>query len=235
MGYRYELHAHTKEGSICSSLPIKEMMALYHEMGYSGVCITDHFSGGTPLPNETPWVERVMFYDNVYQEARKEGEKLGLSVFFGIEYAPIAEAGRFLMPSREGRTDFLILGLTTKWLLENEVAFRGMAITQLRKMREAEAIVIHAHPFLDTEQLRLIPGCTDAVEVFNAAVSDFGNEAAKSYAQTYGFREVAGSDIHSSNRKVFAGVETEQPCATLDELIMAIIGRRAKPFSIIRE
>lgn len=50
MAYRYELHCHTNEGSKCSDISIKEMFRLYEEMGYSGICITDHFTN--PMNNK---------------------------------------------------------------------------------------------------------------------------------------------------------------------------------------
>lgn len=43
MGYRYETHMHTAEGSRCGRMPAAEMVRAYKKLGYTGVFVTDHF------------------------------------------------------------------------------------------------------------------------------------------------------------------------------------------------
>ena len=88
MGYRYETHMHTCEGSACASASGAEMARAHRENGYTGIFVTDHFfNGNTAVPRELPWRERVERFCLGYEHARKEGERIGLDVFFGFEYA----------------------------------------------------------------------------------------------------------------------------------------------------
>ena len=85
MGYRYDLHCHTRQGSRCSDIPAKEMAELYHEIGLSGFCVTDHFTGSmNPLSDDASWEERVNLSYDIFLEAQEEGKKFGMSVFFGV-------------------------------------------------------------------------------------------------------------------------------------------------------
>lgn len=40
--YRYEMHLHTAEGSRCADRTVEEQLTLYRDLGYAGVCLTDH-------------------------------------------------------------------------------------------------------------------------------------------------------------------------------------------------
>ena len=50
--YRYEMHLHTAEGSRCADRTVEEQLTLYRDLGYAGVCLTDHdiLSAATPPP-----------------------------------------------------------------------------------------------------------------------------------------------------------------------------------------
>jgi hypothetical protein len=51
----------------------------------------------------------------------------------------------------------------------------------------------------------------------------------------YGLAETAGTDIHRFDQKIMAGVETENPCFKISELVNAIRERDAKPFCKTRQ
>jgi hypothetical protein len=232
MTYRYDLHCHTKEGSKCSDISAKELVELYHEAGYAGICITDHFTGrNNPLPDDAPWHERVKLFYDIYQGAREESAKLGLSVFFGIEYALLPDIDR---PSQTTHAHFIFLNLKKDWLLKNKDAFREKPQVLFEKIKEADGYIIHAHP-MHGDELRLYPKHVDAVETINGRVGDFCNENAKAYAKMYGLTETAGTDIHHFDHKTMAGMETERPCSEVGELICEIKEKRAKPFSFTRD
>ena len=83
---KIDLHVHTSEGSRCGKLSAKEVVALYKEAGYDAICITNHFS-----PYTVGWYAKqgnfdfVKTFQNAYELAREEGEKVGLRVFLGYE------------------------------------------------------------------------------------------------------------------------------------------------------
>ncbi|MCL2227913.1 MAG: PHP domain-containing protein [Oscillospiraceae bacterium] len=230
--YRYELHCHTSEGSKCSSMSAKDVAEFYHRMGYSGICVTDHFTGNGTAPNRMLWENRIEHFHKIYLKAKSAGERLGLSVFFGLEYSI---APNIKQMSKITGNDFLILNCSKEWLKDNKEAF-GLRPTELfGRIREAGGFIIHAHPFLEEpwiESIRLYPRCVDAVEVQNAHCSNSANSNALAYARMYGLLETAGSDSHSTQEQVLTGLETDAPCLTPAALIAAIKEQRTRVFAI---
>ena len=127
MGYRYETHMHTCEGSACASASGAEMARIHKENGYTGIFVTDHFfNGNTAVPRDLPWRERIGRFCLGYEHAREEGEKIGLDVFFGFEYGVNA-------------ADFLVYNLDRQWLLEHEDIDREDARRAFALMRRMNA------------------------------------------------------------------------------------------------
>jgi histidinol phosphatase-like PHP family hydrolase len=234
MPYRYELHCHTNDGSLCGSMPAAELIELYKNMGYSGMFITDHFTGNSVITDETPWAKRVRHYADLYEKAKKAGEKRGISVFFGFEYTL---APNFEHLSWGTGNDFLILNPSVDWLYENGDAFAGKVKDLFARLRESGAFIVHAHPFNEkpwVECIRLLPGHVDAVEIYNANLPDIANDAAKAYAEVYNLPVTAGSDLHNPNQPVAAGVETEKKCESAEDLIEEIRSKRIRTFTFDR-
>src|SRR5690554_4723328 len=105
--YLYETHMHTSEVSACASTSGAEQARIYKELGYDGIIVTDHFyNGNTAISRNMPWELWVENFTRGYENAKKEGDKIGLSVFFGWE------------ESFQGN-DFLVYGLDKDWLLNH--------------------------------------------------------------------------------------------------------------------
>ena len=236
MPYRYDLHCHTDEGSKCSSFPAKDMVEHYVQLGYSGINITDHFSGMTPLPDETPWDERVSYYYDVYLKAREAGEKAGLSVFFGLEYSLAPDIDHM---SQSVGNDFLLLNITKEMIIANKNDFIYNPAGMYAGIRAAGGFVVHAHPYYNItalpEKEHMLPFArsVDAVEVVNTGRSDDLNRYAREYARMFGLPETAGTDLHSVNQLTRAGVETPTPCPTAADLVAAIRAGRTRLFTIV--
>ena len=81
--YIYHLHIHTEESSLCGSVPAKEMIRLYHEKGYKGVAITDHYNNifFNSVANFS-WKEQIDSYLKGYRIAKEETEKYGYGCVF---------------------------------------------------------------------------------------------------------------------------------------------------------
>ena len=108
MSYKYETHMHTAEASACATSTGAEMARAHKEAGYTGIFVTDHFfNGNTTVPRELPWQERVARFCLGYEHAKQEGDKIGLQVFFGFEYAYHG-------------AEFLVYNLDKNWLLHHE-------------------------------------------------------------------------------------------------------------------
>lgn len=106
-GYLYETHMHTSEASACAKNNAVEMIDAYKKAGYAGVVVTNHFFyGNTAVDRKLPWDEWVKEFCVGYELAKAEGDKIGLSVFFGWE-------------SGYRGTEFLVYGLDKSWLLNH--------------------------------------------------------------------------------------------------------------------
>lgn len=203
MTYRYETHMHTREGSRCASASGREMARIHREKGYQGIFVTDHFfNGNTAVPRDLPWRERVDLFCRGYEEARDEGEKIGLQVFFGFEYCYQA-------------MDFLVYNLDGKWLAEHEDIDREQPRKAFALMRGEGGFIVQAHPFRErdyVDHIQLFPRDVDGVEVINGAqlAEPWMNERAALYAMMYQLPQTAGSDSHHLTALFGSGVETRE-------------------------
>ena len=88
MGYRYDLHVHTEEGSACGRSPGADMADFYKSQGYAGIVITDHFFTGNTRPDRSlPWKEWLAEFKKGYEHAKARGDEIGLSVFYAWEHS----------------------------------------------------------------------------------------------------------------------------------------------------
>ena len=103
--YTVETHLHTSQGSACAHSTGAEMARAHKAAGYDTIIITDHFFGGnTAVPRDLPWAQRIELFCAGYEQAKQEGDKIGLTVLFGWEWAWHG-------------TEFLTYGLDKAYLL----------------------------------------------------------------------------------------------------------------------
>lgn len=237
MAFKYELHTHNCLGSKCGTFTPAELVETFISQGYTGIFTTDHFfNGNTAAPGkEEPWKYRVEKYCDAYRAVKKEGDKRGLDVFFGIEYTVPLGGNN---PNSNAGCDFLIIGVDEDWLVRNggdvEECPTGV---YLNRIRNAGGTVIQAHPYrLEHRYMNhicLFPDCVDGVEVLNTSPNTLEcNVLARSYADYYGFFHTAGSDIHGNDRMLL-GV-TELPEKAADERDFAQMLKQKKQTIYIR-
>lgn len=217
MGYRYETHMHTKEASACASATGAEMARAHKEAGYTGIFITDHFfNGNSSIPRDLPWEEKINLFCRGYENAKAEGDKIGLKVFFGFE-------------CNSHGAEFLVYNLDKAWLLAHPDVDQMNIRKALAMMREDGAFVIQAHPFRERgyiDHFQLFPRDIDGVEGINAAhTGEEGkkmNERAILYAKMFDLPVTAGSDSHHTDQLYGGGVEAEVPIETQLDYLAAI-------------
>ncbi len=217
--YKYETHMHTSEASGCGSSTGAEMARKYKDEGYDGIFVTDHFfNGNSAVPRDLPWKKRIELYCKGYENAKETGDKIGLDVFFGVEY------------TYHG-ADFLIYGLDKQWLIENgNILDIERDISDfLNYVRSCGGFVVHAHPFRDYDYIKhftLCPHNVDAVEIINAShhQKEF-DERAKIYAEWYNLPFTAGSDSHNATDRYYGGgILTETPIKSFEDYRDAVLG-----------
>lgn len=221
--YKYETHAHTAEVSRCATISAKELVRFYKSLGFSGLCITDHFfNGNTTVPHKLPWRERVELFCEGYEKAYDEGEKVGLNVFFGWEY------------SYRG-TDFLTFGLDKEWLLKHPHILELSVNDYCDYARSEGGFIVHAHPFREAyyiDMIRLIPRNVDAIEVNNACRTDFENKLADEYADNYNLLKSAGTDNHHGETQRYSGIQLTRPLQDVDDMIRVIKNQEIEIFTV---
>ncbi len=203
--YKYETHMHTKEGSACSSAAAADMARAHKALGYDGIFVTNHFfNGNTSVDRSLPWEERIDAYCKGYELAKEEGDKIGLKVFFGVEFCKYS-------------ADLLIYGMDKQWLKENEQLLMYEDERKLfRTIREQGGFIVHAHPFRSDpyiHHITLYPFDVDAVEVINGShdPNNFYNDRANAYADMYGLIKTGGSDSHHLDKLFGSGISVPEP------------------------
>ena len=197
--YVYETHMHTKESSACAKAYAKDMVDAYKAYGYTGVIITDHnWHGNTIVDRRMEWKKWIDAFCKGYENAKAEGDKIGLDVFFGYE-------------AYYSGTEFLIYGPDKEWLINHPEIKDASIKEQYEIIHQQGGLVIHAHPYREEPyipEVLLYPDYVDGVEGINSAhscsrsVSHFNKEfdqRAIAYAQKNHLPMTAGSDMHSTN------------------------------------
>ncbi len=214
--YLYETHLHTSEASACSIRTGAEQARIYNDAGYTGIIVTDHFfNGNTAIPSNMPWDKRIDMFCKGYENAKEEGDKIGLSVFFGWE-------------ANYKGTEFLIYGLDHEWLKNHPEMINWSIEEQYYYIHEAGGFVVHAHPFRKRayiKEIRLFPDFVDAVEAYNVGndSSDFDKKAA-AYARKHNLPEFAGTDSHGFEQK-YNAMGFEKPLNNIEDFISSVKSR----------
>ena len=173
---KFDLHCHTKEGSLDSKVTVKEYVYKFMALGYDGFMISDHNS-----------YKGCKAWDMIKNDPRYRN----FCVIRGIEY-DTKDAGHVLviMPDDLYLPIMKIRGMRCRRLINIVHAFGG--------------IIGLAHPFgvasssamgFKQMNMRLIKKF-DFIETFNTCESPESNRKARLLAEEYGLVTFAGSDSH---------------------------------------
>ena len=214
MPFLYETHMHTCQGSACGRATGAEQARVYKEAGYTGIIITDHFFGGnTAIDRSLPWEERIDLFWRGYEEAREEGERIGLDVFFGLEQNIHFD-------------EYLIYGLTREYMKAHPEMEHWNRHQQLEEVHKAGGCVIQAHPFRMRDymdRIRLGLRYCDGIEAANAGNEPMDDARARLYAEEFGLLMTAGSDNHKGSGWPLYGVELEKRLTSIQDYVKIIL------------
>ncbi len=201
--FKFDMHCHTKAGSIDSRIPITEYIDLLKEQGFAGMLVTDH----TSYKGYRHWLKH------------HSKETKDFVVLKGVEY-DTRDAGHFIviMP------DDVNLKL---------LHIRGMSLKQLEKVvHQHGGIYGPAHPFgprssssmfcFTLRKNRDIINTFDFVEGFNTCEKEYANKIAQIMAEDYGLPCIAGSDSHKAKHVGTAYTSFDRPISCCNDLIEAI-------------
>lgn len=177
---KFDMHCHTKEGSIDAKISIKEYIQILKAKGFDGMLVTDHDS-----------YKGYRYWRSYLQN--KDAAVDNFTVLMGVEY-DTCDAGHFIVIMPDG-VDLPVLQV------------RGMSFNSLKKVVHKNGGVLGpAHPFgaksssaMFCNKLmrnsKLLSDC-DFFEGFNTCETQIANQAATICATRLGLPCVGGSDSH---------------------------------------
>jgi len=202
--YKYEPHLHTSETSPCGKVKAEDAVRTYHNAGYTGIIVTDHYySGFFDIHPFKSWDKKIDLYLDGYNKAFAEGQKLDLDVHLGMEI-------RF----NENANDYLVYGFGKEFLYQ----YKKLYDLGLKAFRELTAdkgiIIIQAHPYR-VAMVPAPPPLMDGVEIYNGNPRhNSSNHLAEQYARQNNLKMLSGSDFHQPQDAARGGI---------------IVGERIKP------
>ncbi|MEG1887477.1 MAG: histidinol-phosphatase, partial [Oscillospiraceae bacterium] len=213
--FKYEMHLHTRNCSACGVATSSEMAYSYACAGYSGIVLTDHFlKGNTAVDRRLPWADKMNKYHESYLELKTEGEKNGISVFFGLEYS----TGRGI--------EFLTYGIDIDFLLRNPDINDLSLEEYCHRVHLAGGFVAQAHPFRNKPYIDMTikpqPQYLDGIEVYNQCNEKEWNDRALALAKEYNLCQISGMDTHDANFAGLAGIACKHPITTNSELVRVL-------------
>ena len=216
MPFLYETHMHTCQGSACGKSTGKEQARFYRDRGFTGIIVTDHFFGGNTAVDRTlPWKDRIDLFWRGYEDAREEGEKIGLDVFPGLEQNFAGD-------------EYLVYGLTKEYMTAHPEMERWTRRQQLEEVHKAGGCVIQAHPFRMRDymdRIRLGVLFCDGIEAANAGNTQMQDARAWRLGQEYHLVMTAGSDNHHAPADQLFGVELEKRLTSIEDYVRIILDK----------
>ncbi len=200
--HKYELHAQTSNCDLCAKLSGDALVRAYHEAGYSGIVITDHY-----FSLFFDWFENELSglchkgiidrYLHGYYSAKNEGEKLGFDVLCGAEVR---------LP--DTINDYLLYGMQEKDFYELPLLCRLQNLKELRAALPEYVLIVQAHPFRNAMTVT-DPSPLFGIEVYNGGTEEYRNAMALDFAKHYGKAMTSGSDCHKQSAVAMGGILTD--------------------------
>ena len=216
--YKTELHCHSSEVSGCSSVNINDVVEKYIEHGYTSLVLTNHLYTFNLFEEYKAKVD--LLFDTCAKAREIAGDRL--NVLDGVEFR------------LDDGNDYLLFGVTKEFLLSDPELSDLEAHELKEKAEKYGIIVIHAHP-LRFNQRHLHPSAIHGYEVFNGHPEQRSNNEAVDLIFAPMAKEgkilTSGTDHHDGHHMPNAGIVTDAPITSLDELTATL---RSGNYSLIK-
>lgn len=214
MKFKTELHCHSARVSACATHSDEELLQKYIDSGYTSVVLTNHLSRFTfgadkraPYAGSADWQEKMDHYFAGI-EALRHAASGRIHVLWGVEIC------------LDGTTsDYLVHGLDEAFYRANPDLLQIDVETLSKRVREAGGLFYQAHPFRNRMGVTP-PELLDGIEIYNAHPRhDSRNDIAAAWAEKFGLRGIAGSDLHHEWDTPCSGILTNEPITTNEVLL----------------
>ena len=213
--FKVDPHIHTAEVSLCGHLSATDVVQRYHKLGYDGIVITDHLHEDyiSSLACKDNWAACVKYFLKGYENAKSEGEKLGVKVILGAEI-------RFLV----NNSDYLLYGIDEAFLYNTPYLYR-LDHREFFTRFSDEILVIQAHPFRNDNEI--LTKYIHGVEVFNSNPRHNNNnqKAMELCSRNPNMYPFYGSDTHRHGDEGQAYMLFNEAVADSHELRNAVLKR----------
>jgi len=200
---KFDLHCHTKEGSLDSKVSILKYISEYRKLGYDGFMICDHnsYRGCKAFDKISDWPELETF-----------------TVLRGMEY-DTKDGGHVLVVMPDG----VYLKL---------LKVRGMRLRKLiHVVHSCGGVIGLAHPYGHASSSAMsfkkmnyeLIGELDFIEVFNTCESHTSNLLAAELAKKYDLPGTAGTDAHRAEYIGMACTEIDGQIRCNNDFIEAVM------------
>ncbi|MBE6903629.1 MAG: PHP domain-containing protein [Ruminococcaceae bacterium] len=195
---KIDMHVHTSQASLCACVDAKETVQMYKDAGYDGIVLTNHYN-----------IYQFPFYENsphktaenficAYENAKEEGDKIGLKVLLGCE-----------LSFTDSNNDYLLYGLDCDFI-EFIADKLNVSFSEFLKYKPENTLIYQAHPFRNHMKITP-PQLLDGIESYNGNPRhDSRNEIAKEWAKKFSLKTVSGSDFHQPEDIAIGGIVTEK-------------------------
>lgn len=212
---KIEMHLHSADSNDhFANIPAAELVSLYHERGYDGIVLTEHFSAEARswLRDEICGFSHSQIIDRwmkSYRMAKAVGDKIGCAVFLGMELRLPGSAN-----------DYLIYGLD-EYFLKNNPPLDSLSLDEINQIKTDDILIYQAHPF--REHMMIVnPGKLFGIESYNGHASAQCNHIAEEWANTFGLHRISGSDCHRIYQLGKGGLDFHEEIHSTGELINAL-------------
>lgn len=211
MKYKYELHCHTSEVSMCGQVSAKDAVKMYADAGYNGIVITDHYSPLTFMQKGRHYLspqKDINFYLSGY-EAALSAAPSGFTVLLGMEL-------RFYATGN----DYLLYGIDESFIRNNGNLLLKTPRTIHNIAQNNGYLFVQAHPYR-SYIIRIKSNHLDGAEVFNGK-GDHNDKAEKWAERKHIKIRTSGSDFHKPSDFGKGGIITDNEITSNKELIYTL-------------
>ncbi len=197
--YKYDLHVHTSEVSSCGRISAEETVQRYIDSGYSGICITDHYTASFFKGRGGTWRDIANKFLAGWRNAKEAADGridviLGAELRFGTRYMS---------------SDYLVYGLSEEIIYAYPELCKLTLPEFSRIAKKHNLLLIQAHPMRDKME-RVHLDLLDGMEVYNAHPGhNSRNESAARLARGHDYIFTSGSDCHEAKDVGRGGIITD--------------------------
>lgn len=191
-----DMHAHSSGISTCCQIDGKDMVVVAKNAGMDGIVLTNHYTSHYLL-DENDVDNLAKRYVDEYYYVKKEGEKIGFKVFFGIE----------VTMSKHNDIHMLVYGVEPSFVIKNPRLYDLTQKELYELVHKHNGILVQAHPFRKGIDVLLDLKYLDGVEanchpLYDATHINKLNKIAKENKLLL----TCGGDFHNDTHRAKCGV-----------------------------